>query len=90
MPHRPEMTHGHLEPIKEHFADHRVVRCTLGDHGRLDEAVGANAEVELPPTTSLVRSAVLVGVPLAVAHELQAGGVDDQMNRPSVLIDIKG
>jgi len=84
----PKGSHGQLEPIEDRFADHRVVRCTLGEHGRLDEAVGANGEVELPPATSLVRSAVLVGVPLAAAHDLQAGGVDDQMNRASMLVDM--
>ncbi len=76
----PEGRHGLDDLPQESLTDHRVVRSAVGELGRLDEAAIAYGEVEPTPAPPLVRAAVLVGMPLAVSHDLQASRVDDQVD----------
>jgi hypothetical protein len=69
--------------LEQRDRDTRIIRNSVGERRIDDEAVLINAQVQLAPTATLVRSLVLVRLPLAVAQYLQAGGVDDEVKRAS-------
>ena len=76
-----EPTDDRLVPPDPRGADGRTVHRAVGQLRTDDEALGVHGEVEFAPGSSLVRGPVFVGMPLAVAHDLQPRRVDGEVER---------
>ena len=73
-----------LDLLEHRDPNGRIILTAVGERGGDDTPVTIDAQVQLAPAAAFVGGFVLVSLPLPVSKYLQAGRVDDQMERTIV------